>query len=181
MTHSTIEAVELASIPADRRLVLDNLLQLYLHDFSEFAAVGTVFGEVDADGRFPYDYLDRYWQSEDCIPLVIDADGQRAGFALINRWSALDQSLDRAVAEFFILRKYRRRGVGSRAASEIFARFPGAWEVPVASYNAPALAFWRTAVARVTGSAAEEFAGDGERWTGTVLCFRTEGATHSTL
>jgi hypothetical protein len=36
-----------------------------------------------------------------------------------NRWSALNRLLDHSVAEFFVLRKYRRIGVGSRAASLI--------------------------------------------------------------
>ena len=40
--------------PQSQRPLLDHLLQLYLHDFSEFAPRHTVYGEVDANGLFPY-------------------------------------------------------------------------------------------------------------------------------
>jgi predicted acetyltransferase len=90
---------------------------------------------------------------------------------LTNQWSVLDRSVDCAVAEFFILRKYRRNRVGSRAAATLFAMTPGQWEVPVAFYNRPALEFWRKAIRASIGSSAEEKAGDGVRWNGIVLCF----------
>jgi hypothetical protein len=35
---------------------LNNLLQLYLHDFSEFDG-----GQVSSDGQFEYPYLARNW------------------------------------------------------------------------------------------------------------------------
>jgi hypothetical protein len=45
----------------------------------------------------------------------------------------------------------------------------------VASYNRPALPFWRKTVRASIGRDAEEFAGDGERWNGPVLCFEAGG------
>lgn len=173
----TIKRMTLAEVPAERKEVIDNLMQLYLHDFSEFAAIGTEHGEVTAEGRFPYQWLDSYWREEGRLPFAIQADGHLAGFALINRWSALGRPLDQAVAEFFVLRKYRRSGVGSQAAQLLFARFPGQWEVPVAWYNQPALSFWRAVTSTAADGPVEECAGDGERWAGTVLRFvkRREG------
>ena len=149
---------------------MERLLQLYLHDFSEYAQPGTPWGEVDADGHFAYSpLLDAYWAGRDHLPLVIRADGNTAGFVLLNRWSALDMPLDRAVAEFFVLRKYRRIGVGTRAAHGMFQRFPGRWEVAVAGYNTVALRFWRDVVRTLPTMALQEKAGDGQRWSGTVL------------
>ena len=168
---AAIERMALVEVPADRKAVIAHLMQLYLHDFSEFAAIGTDHGEVDEDGRFPYKWLDSYWREEGRLPFTIHADGRLAGFALINRWSALGCPLDQSVAEFFVLRKYRRSGVGLRAAQLLFARFPGQWEVPVAWYNQPALSFWRKVVAIVADGPLEECAGNGERWVGTVLRF----------
>jgi predicted acetyltransferase len=175
MTSGTIDNVTLTEAPAARMPTIANLMQLYLHDFSEFAAVATAHGEVDADGRFAYAGLDDYWREDGRLALTIEADGRLAGFALINRWSALNRPLDYSVAEFFVMRKYRRIGVGSQAARLLFARFPGRWEAPVAWYNPPALAFWRRAVAACADGTVEECAGDGERWAGTVLCFATRG------
>ena len=50
------------------------------------------------------------------------------------------------VAEFFVVRGARRRGVGQRAARALFELFPGTWEVRVLRANERALAFWRSAV-----------------------------------
>jgi predicted acetyltransferase len=159
-------------LPLERRHVLDALLQLYLHDFSEYAALNTSHGEVNEHGRFEYRGLDTYWQEPGRVPLLVRADGRIAGFVLVNQWSALGCPLDHAIAEFFVLRKYRHARVGTRAAHLVFRQLPGRWEVPVASYNRGALAFWRRVVASLPENA-EERAGDGHRWNGTVLCFDT--------
>jgi predicted acetyltransferase len=50
------------------------------------------------------------------------------------------------VAEFFVVRGARRRGVGTRAAHAVFGRFPGAWEVRVRKENVAAMAFWARAM-----------------------------------
>jgi len=165
-------AVTVLPAPSSQRALLEQLLQLYLHDFSEFAPRHTAYGEVDAHGRFSYPPgLDPYWTDPACVPLLIQADGAIAGFVLLNRWSALDRPLDHAVAEFFVLRKHRRAGVGTRAAHAAFQRYSGRWEVPVAAYNPAALRFWRHVAAAIPG--AQEHAGDGHRWNGPVLAFDT--------
>ena len=162
--------VTVAVLPARDRLLLDRLLQLYLYDFSEFAGVGTCYGEVDEAGHFEYQPgLDDYWRDPGRIPLIIRADGRVAGFALVNEGSPRNEPLDHALAEFFILRKFRRTGIGGRAAHAIFRMHPGRWELAIAGYNAPALAFWRALAKTLPGS--EECPGDPERWPGTVLRF----------
>lgn len=166
-----VKRVSLAEVPAARKSVIANLIQLYKYDFSEFAAVGSGYGEVSADGLFTYEGLDLYWREEGRVAFTIHAEDRLAGFALVNRWSALDRPLDHAVGEFFVMRKYRRHRVGLRAAKLLFERFGGRWEVGVAWYNPPALSFWRTVVPLVADGPVEECAGDGKRWTGPVLAF----------
>jgi predicted acetyltransferase len=171
MELTVIDCVILTQVPESQSEIIANLMQLYKYDFSEFAAVGSRYGEVGPDGRYTYEGLDSYWREDGRVPLTVQADRWLAGFILVNRWSALNRQLDHSVAEFFVLRKYRRIGVGSRAAKTLFERWPGRWEVGVAWYNKPALAFWRKAIAAAVDGAVEEYAGDGERWSGTVLCF----------
>jgi len=105
----------------------------------------------------------------------VEADGRLAGFVPVNRWSALNRLLDHAVAEFFVLRKYRRISVGSRAVRVLFERWPGRWEVAVARYNKPALSFWQKAIPAAVDGDVEECVGDGKRWAGPVLCFDNRG------
>jgi predicted acetyltransferase len=168
-----IDCVTLTPVPGSQRQIITNLIQLYKYDFSEFAEVGSPYGEVGRDGRFIYEGLDSYWREDGWFALTVEADGRLAGFVLVNRWSALNRSPNRSIGEFFILRKYRRIGVGSRAARVLFERWPGRWEVAVARYNKPALAFWRKAIRAAVDGPVEEYAGDFERQVGTVLCFES--------
>src|SRR4029077_10624716 len=133
--------------------------------------IGSPHGEVGAEGRFTYPRVESYWQEIGHIPLLIRADDHLAGFALVNQWSALERPLEHSVAEFFVLRKYRRARVGTRAALLIFRRYPGRWEVPVAWYNPPALAFWRSVTEEAAPGEVEELAGNGKRWAGPVMRF----------
>lgn len=50
------------------------------------------------------------------------------------------------IAEFFVMRKYRRHGVGAEAAVQLFARFPGDWTVRQQLSNPAATTFWRKAI-----------------------------------
>ena len=86
---------------------------------------------------------------------------------------ALREDRDRAVAEFFVVRKHRRRGVGLAAAHALFGSAWGVWEAAVVRRNAGALAFWRQAASTYPGvrDVVEEDRHDA-RWDGAVLRFR---------
>lgn len=170
-----MSGLEITVASREEQAALENLFQLYVHDFSEFWA-GKPQGELNDDGRFgPYP-LDACWTEPDNIPLLLRVDGRLAGFALINRTSHSGGALDRNMAEFFIVRKHRRGGLGTRVVHEIFSRYPGRWEAAVARANAPALAFWRRAVATHPNlvEADEQDVAD-DHWNGPVLRFRIAG------
>jgi predicted acetyltransferase len=131
-----------------------NLLELYLHDFSEIVGFAP-----DDDGHFGYAGLDAYWTEPGRHPFLIRAGGELAGFALIGQGSQV--SGDPAVfdvAEFFIVRGMRRRGAGSAAAAAVFAAFAGPWEVRVMSANHGALPFWERAISDFTRGRFESIA-----------------------
>ncbi|MEO8605357.1 MAG: GNAT family N-acetyltransferase [bacterium] len=139
--------IELCQATVADRQRLENLLELYAHDFSEI-----VGGAPDATGRFGYPGLDAYWREPGRVPYLLRADGKLAGFALIARGSQV--SGDAAVfdvAEFFVVRGLRRRGVGLAAAHAVFASAAGEWEVRVMRRNAAAQPFWERAVASFSG------------------------------
>jgi predicted acetyltransferase len=159
--------VDVAPVSPDDRGRLLALLELYVYDFSEMLDV-----DVGEDGRFAVPAVERYFGDPRCHGFLIRVDGKLAGFALLQRKSRL--SGDEAVcdmAEFLVLRRFRRRGVGARAAAGLFDRFPGPWEVRERSANRPAIAFWRRAIADYTGAPFEDFALDDERWRGQVQRF----------
>jgi len=57
-----VASVTVVEAAAAQRPVLDRLLQLYKYDFSEFAPVGSPYGEVDEEGGFAYPGLESYWR-----------------------------------------------------------------------------------------------------------------------
>ena len=160
-----------AAAPNDRDAV-SNLLQLYLHDFSEIEDDIA----VDPDGLFPCADFDAYWGDDPSLKVfVFRLDSALAGFAFVNDWSASGRELDYGLAEFFVLRSHRRSGVGWDAANQVFAALPGQWEVAVRASNVPALNFWRTALRDDAIRGLTEITGDGARWDGII--FRFESGT----
>ncbi|MEO6467798.1 MAG: GNAT family N-acetyltransferase [Acidimicrobiia bacterium] len=128
MVH--VVGAELPSKP-----VLWNLFQLYAYEFSEFTDQ-----DIDDDGAYAYKYFDRYWTDADRTPYLFRQDDRLAGFALVRSGEPHD------MAEFFIMKKYRRRGLGADAAHQVFARHPGAWQVRQMTANTRATAFWYRAI-----------------------------------
>ena len=136
----------------DEKDTLDNLLQLYLHDFSEFAP-----DETDSQGRFTYPYLDHSWRDPQRFPFIIDVESNIAGFALVRCEN--DPTSGEPVtnlSEFFILRVFRNQGIGNKAAVKLWDSFPGKWQVNVLYTNKLAYPFWKHAISRYTNNSFEE-------------------------
>jgi len=139
------------------------LLELYAHDFSEFHHL-----ELGVDGRFGYQPLPLYWTDPDRYPFLIQVDGRLVGLALVKRGSEFsDRETVWDVAEFFVVRAYRRQGIGLKAAHELWRRFPGPWEVRVMQSNRTALHFWERAITTFNNGEAihpARIEKDGEFW-----------------
>ncbi len=166
----------LAIVPADRERgarAIANMMQLYMHDFSEFWA-GEARGELGPDGRFPDYPLQTYWSGDRRrVPLLIERAGAPVGFALLNDHAHSGLPADWSMAEFFIVRKHRRGGTGTAAARLIFSAYPGQWDVAVARRNTAAHAFWGRAIAsHPQASAHEELDRDDVLWNGAIFRFR---------
>jgi predicted acetyltransferase len=130
--------------------VLRSLFEHYLHDMAQWFEVPT-----EADGSYSYD-TSRIWsQGYDVYLAKVDAD--LAGFAIVGsaiEWTGNRDASD--VHEFFVLRRFRRNGFGRRMATLLWEERPGEWLVRALEANAPAVAFWRTAIASYSRGAYEE-------------------------
>jgi predicted acetyltransferase len=139
--------IEVIPAAAEQESVLANLLELYAHDFSEFHNL-----EIGEDGRFGYKSLPLYWSDSDRYPFLVKVDGNLAGLILVMRGPAVvGNHVVWDMAEFFVLRGYRRRGIGTQMAHEIWRRLLGAWEVRVMQSNVAANHFWAHAVSTFAG------------------------------
>lgn len=164
MTNDPAAPAQIELVPASKedQPILANLLELYAHDFSEFYGV-----ELGPDGRFGYKNLPLYWSEPGRHPFLVRIDGKLAGFVFLKRGSDISGNENVwDVAEFFVVRAYRRRGVGSQIAREVWKRFPGTWEVRVLQANVAALSFWARAIAIFTGEVIQSVGveKDGDRW-----------------
>nr|MBN2278496.1 GNAT family N-acetyltransferase [candidate division Zixibacteria bacterium] len=152
----------------DKKPILERLLQLYFYDFSEIEG-----GDVDDQGLFHYTYLDIYWEETGRYPYLVYVDGRPAGFVLVRCHSYFDSpEKTHVMAEFFVMRKYRRRGVGSTMAFRIFDKFPGRWEIAETPHNYEAREFWRHVIGQYTGGRFEEVILENDRWRGPVQYFK---------
>ena len=155
--------------PQDAGL-LQNLFQLYTHDFSEFWA-GSARGELEANGRYTDYPLEPFFARPNWSAWLLKAGEAPAGFALINDAAHSGLPSRRSMAEFFVVRKHRGQGAGRAAAQALIAAEPGSWEIAVARANTGALAFWRKVAAACAAGPVEALDIAGPDWNGPVLRF----------
>jgi predicted acetyltransferase len=158
------------ALPEDEP-VMRQLMQLCRYDRSEFE--GT---DVDEHGSFGDDWLGHLWIEGGRHPFLVRVGGRIAGFALVRQ---LEQNGTPAreplhgIAELFILRRFRRRGVGRVVARRMFDMFPGRWSVRECEANAPARAFWRSVIAEYTRGSFDERREKSESFRGVIQHFHS--------
>jgi arginase len=156
--RSRVDAVTLEAATAETAPVLENLLDLYIHELSGIFSV-----DIGPDGRFRYERLPLYWsEAATRHAFLIRCSGRLAGFVLVTHGSpASDDPQDLDVAEFFVLRRFRRTAVGRRAAALLWNTLRGNWVVRVSEANHPAMAFWKHTIAFYSADVFSETAREG--------------------
>ena len=155
-------ALELIRAGTEHQSALENLLELYIHDFSEL-----VPRDVGEDGRYGYKNLPLFWSDNSRLPFLARLDGKIVGFALVTQSSEPPgdgEAWD--MAEFFVLRRYRHRGIGIQLAEKVWLHCPGRWQIRVMEKNVLARKFWESSIAKFTGQPAQstDFVKDGVGW-----------------
>lgn len=133
-------------------------MQFYVYDFSRFVDL-----DVGADGLFVgYKGLSDYWTDKNRFPYLIQKGDAYAGFALV-RWIGSAPYSHYSMAEFFVMQKYRRGGIGKKIATQLFDLHKGDWEVFQKERNVPAQLFWRTIIDEYTNGDFTERLEDGKK------------------
>jgi predicted acetyltransferase len=150
----SVDLVDARQSPTDRDW-LSNVYPFYLHDLSE---VDDGYYRLSNDGRWEPDHLPSWLADDTDYPFVMRMPRGRVGSALVNTAPSphIMPGADYRLSEFFVLRAFRRAGVGRRAAFALFDRFPGIWEIRELPRNGPAIAFWRTTLGEYAGRRYEE-------------------------
>jgi len=137
---------ELIRASEDYKDIIQNLFQFYNYDFSEFIRC-----DVEEDGLYgTYPYLEDYWREVNHrFPYVIKQNGKYVGFVLV-RFIESKECDYFSIAEFFIMKKYRKEGIGKAVAKQIFNLHKGQWEVYQLESNKPAQIFWNKTIDEYT-------------------------------
>ncbi|CAM3775049.1 putative acetyltransferase [Pseudomonas reidholzensis] len=129
--------IELLQTDPDQAALIRNLYQFYAYESSDWEQE-----DVEVDGRFYVHepHLARYWQSPGWSANLVLVDGFIAGFVLVER-SELPGIDALELADLFIMKKYRRQGVG-RAVAELLLCSEGSdWLLRCYREDPVALAF----------------------------------------
>lgn len=158
-----MEVVIMKASLSDRTLI-ENLLQLYVYDFTEYTDASV--GETGLYQIMPD--FESYW-SDDCSQqsYVIKANGEVAGFMMTKEKD--ETQSDHVLSHFFILRKFRRMGVGRKAATSLFKGTKGAWELYQLESNIPAQKFWDQITEEVSYGEVETKTENGRRYQN-IIC-----------
>ncbi|MEO6301598.1 MAG: GNAT family N-acetyltransferase [Bacteroidia bacterium] len=143
----------------EHKIVIQNLMQYYIYDFSEYIKY-----DVEDNGLFaPYSNLMDYWEGDNNkFPYVIKMGEKYVGFVLIKLSNSVNRSCF-SITEFFILKKYRREGIGKAIAIQVFNLYRGEWEVYQKDSNKPAQIFWNNVISKYTKGKFNERLEDGKR------------------
>ncbi len=159
--------VQIKAASVEQKPILEQLVQLYLYDFSEIEGF-----DMGRDGLFETTLLDSYWVESDRYPFLIYANDRIVGFVLVNSYTCLEENKGAgSVAEFFIMRRYRRQGIGTTAAHRVFEMFPGKWEVRQIQANEAGQLFWRNVIGEYTRGNFTETTLDNDLWRGPIQSF----------
>ena len=144
--------------------VLQRLLELYQYELSD------VWPQtLNIHGEYGF-AVDRYLRNPRLAAFLFLVDGAYAGFGLVDPDVSLPEN-ELWMGQFFVMKRYRRLGVGRQAARHIFDALRGRWEVGQMPLNHAATAFWRRVIADYTGGHFVEHLLHDERWDGPLQCF----------
>ena len=130
--------VDFIEVKIEHKNLLWNLLQKYLYELSY------VYGDdIEDDGNYSYDYFENYFNPEENREaLIFRYDDKIIGFCMINDHSFNENSINYSMAEFSIVPKYRKNGLGKRAISKVLSQRKGKWQIKYSLDNPTAQKFW---------------------------------------
>jgi predicted acetyltransferase len=160
----------------DDRRWIESVYREYLNDLAP-ASTG-IFPALGEIGHRVPDQLMRWYADPNAQVMTILYGDQRAGFAMVNQrlrqslgvgmaaavgaQASADPTPEYSMAEFFIARPWRRRGIGAQAVRLLLDRFTGQWLITEHLLNVAAVKFWRRVVGTYTGSKYQERIVNGE-------------------
>lgn len=138
--------LEVIKVSLEEKTILSNLSKMYCYEWSQYDKL-----DVNEQGDYEHEYdLADSWNKENHYQYFIKVNEILAGFVLIDDDLAMHLNYDYSIAEFFIMHKYRRAGVGRYAAKFVFDMFLEKWEIVHHPHNIMSVEFWASVVDEYT-------------------------------
>lgn len=133
-----LNETKLERITVESKEKLENLVSIYLHDLSEFAADL----KVNENGKFEYEGLELYFKLDELIPYFITYQGQVAGFILFNTGKYVPKGIDYSAHELFVIKGFRNKGIANSVINILLNTYRGKYRIVQISSNKAAVNFW---------------------------------------
>ena len=146
--------IRLDPITMEGKRAFSQLINLYNFNYD---LTNYLNDDIPEDG-FYYGDADYYMSASAAHNFFIRADGKIAGYLVImdGGCKCIDDPDAHNIDEFFVTRKYRRCGVGRRAAELAFDMHRGKWEVCQMQDNISAQLFWLSVISEYTAGCFEK-------------------------
>ena len=135
--------IKLKRITNTNKELLDNLLQLYLHDISGYFPI-----DFNNDTcKYEYDDLSKYFNKTNNYAYLFLNDKDIIGFTLIDY-----EDNNYIVQEMFILNNYKNRGLGEECINEVFNKHKGNWVIKSLPCSPKSENFWNKTIKKYTNN-----------------------------
>lgn len=146
MDNTAAYKIELVQATEKDYPKIQNLARFYVYELSRYKSE-EINSELSEDRLYEASEssfeFEKYWKEPNYFPFLIRVNDELAGFVLINNKGS-SEKIDWFLAEFFIVAKFQKMGIGRIVALQIFEQFKGYFELTILPENVPALRFWRS-------------------------------------
>ncbi|MCW8278270.1 GNAT family N-acetyltransferase [Pseudomonas sp. PCH199] len=139
-----MSSIELHAAQRDELETIENLMQFYTYDFSEWLPL-----RLSEHGFFNIRPLPDYWRKPATRPFLIRIDSELAGFVTVDDECHLPGA-QYNIGYLFVSRRFRGQGVAKFVVSTLLSRFPGQWQIFHIEANQPARLFWAAVMPRLS-------------------------------
>ncbi|MBB5205184.1 putative acetyltransferase [Inhella inkyongensis] len=126
---------------ADERACIEHLMQFFNYELSAWYPV-----RLAEHGLYTLRPKGPYWAEPRTQPFLLRVDGELAGFAVVDGECVEPARSRYNLGYFFLVRRFRGRGLARQALVQLLQALPGAWEIYYLARNAYAEHFWGPAL-----------------------------------
>ncbi|MFJ2479488.1 GNAT family N-acetyltransferase [Pseudomonas sp. NPDC087598] len=137
--------IELHPAQRDELQTLENLMQFYMYDFSQWLPL-----KLAEHGFYSIQPKDDYWRHPATRPFLIRVDGELAGFVTVDNDTHIPGA-EHNIGYFFLARRFRGQGVAQFVVSALLSKIPGQWQIFHIDANLPAQRFWARLIPELSG------------------------------